>query len=150
ITFHALGAVRRLHQGCSDKFPKVREKIEKEIIWQAERVIAECPNDLKDLIQHYQAPQDKIEIIPCGYNPADFYPLDRTEAKERLNLDPTYTYILQLGRMVKRKGIDNVIEAFSHAQHVIPELRLLVVGGNFDSSDDKSEFQRLGQLCEAL
>lgn len=150
ITFHALGAVRRLHQGCSDKFPKIREKIEKEIIWQAERVIAECPNDLKDLIQHYQAPQDKIEIIPCGYNPADFYPLDRTEAKERLDLDPTYTYILQLGRMVKRKGIDNVIEAFSHAQHVIPELRLLVVGGNFDSSDDKSEFQRLGKLCEAL
>lgn len=150
ITFHALGAVRRLHQGCSDKFPKVREQIEKDIIWQAERIIAECPNDLKDLIQHYQAPQDKIEIIPCGYNPNDFHPLDRTEAKEKLGLDPAFTYILQLGRMVKRKGIDNVIEAFSHAQHLLPELRLLVVGGNLEAADDQAEFMRLQQLCSAL
>lgn len=150
VTFHALGAVRRLHQGCSDKFPKIREKIERDIIWQAERIIAECPNDLKDLIQHYQAPLDKIEIIPCGYNPTDFYPVDRKEAKKRLNLNPAFTYILQLGRMVKRKGIDNVIEAFSHAQHAIPELRLLVVGGNFQSEDDQIEFDRLNHLCEEL
>ncbi len=150
ITFHALGAVRRLHQGCADKFPKVREQIEKDIIWQAERVIAECPNDLKDLIQHYQAPQDKIEIIPCGYNPNDFHPIDRTEAKEKLGLDPAFTYVLQLGRMVKRKGIDNVIEAFSHAQHVLPELRLLVVGGKLQSPDDHAEFERLEHLCTAL
>nr|WP_288811246.1 glycosyltransferase [uncultured Sphingobacterium sp.] len=150
VTFHALGAVRRLHQGCSDKFPKIREKIERDIIWQAERIIAECPNDLKDLIQHYQAPLDKIEIIPCGYNPTDFYLVDRKEAKKRLNLNPAFTYILQLGRMVKRKGIDNVIEAFSHAQHAIPELRLLVVGGNFQSEDDQIEFDRLNHLCEEL
>lgn len=150
MTFHALGAVRRMHQGCSDKFPKIREKIEKDIIWAAERIIAECPNDLKDLIQHYQAPQDKIEIIPCGYNPTDFYPVDRTEAKGKLGLDPTFTYILQLGRMVRRKGIDNVIEAFSHAQHALPELRLLVVGGNFDSADDRTEYEHLEHLCTAL
>ncbi|WP_293908168.1 glycosyltransferase [Sphingobacterium sp. UBA5670] len=150
ITFHALGAVRRMHQGCSDKFPKVREKIEKDIIWAAERIIAECPNDLKDLIQHYQAPQDKIEIIPCGYNPSDFHPIDRTEAKDKLGLDPSFTYILQLGRMVRRKGIDNVIEAFSHAQHALPELRLLVVGGNFDSVDDRKEYEYLQHLCTEL
>ncbi|WP_313419752.1 glycosyltransferase [Sphingobacterium multivorum] len=150
ITFHALGAVRRLHQGGSDKFPKIREKIEKDIIWAAERVIAECPNDLKDLIQHYQAPQDKIEIIPCGFNPADFHPTDRTEAKEKLGLDSAYTYILQLGRMVKRKGIDNVIEAFSHAHHALPELRLLVVGGNLATAEDRAEFDRLHHLCIEL
>ncbi|MDR0262453.1 MAG: glycosyltransferase [Sphingobacterium sp.] len=150
ITFHALGAVRRMHQGCSDKFPKIREKIEKDIIWAAERIIAECPNDLKDLIQHYQAPQDKIEIIPCGYNPTDFHPIDRTEAKGKLGLDPSFTYILQLGRMVRRKGIDNVIEAFSHAQHALPELRLLIVGGNFDSVDDLKEYEYLQHLCTEL
>ncbi|KKO89351.1 hypothetical protein AAW12_25075 [Sphingobacterium sp. Ag1] len=150
ITFHALGAVRRLHQGGSDKFPKIREKIEKDIIWAAERVIAECPNDLKDLIQHYQAPQDKIEIIPCGFNPTDFHPIDRTEAKEKLGLDSAYTYILQLGRMVKRKGIDNVIEAFSHAHHALPELRLLVVGGNLATAEDRAEFDRLHHLCIEL
>ncbi len=147
ITFHALGAVRRFHQGTADKFPQQREKIEQEIIRQAEKVIAECPNDMKDLLAYYQTPQDKIEIIPCGYNPKDFYPIEKAHALQVLGLCPEYRYILQLGRIVPRKGIDNVIEGFAllHEEH--NDLRLLVVGGNLADLHRDSEMKRLHQLC---
>src|SRR5690606_18946729 len=124
ITFHALGAVRRMHQGNDDLFPKQREQIEQEIIWHAEKIIAECPNDMKDLMELYYAPQEKLEIIPCGFNPLDFYPIAKDQAKEVLGLPPQYQYVLQLGRIVPRKGIDNVIEAFAHIQEDMPALRL--------------------------
>lgn len=148
ITFHALGAVRRIHQGSADKFPEERIKIERDIMWQADKIIAECPNDLKDLIDMYHAPQDKIEIIPCGYNPEDFYPIDKASAKRALGLRQTHQYILQLGRIVPRKGIDNVIEAFALIHHKLPQLRLLIVGGNFEDKHTHEEFQRLTKLCE--
>ena len=40
ITFHALGQVRRLHQGDNDKFPPERINVEKDIIKKADQIIA--------------------------------------------------------------------------------------------------------------
>src|SRR5690606_11662185 len=90
--------------------------------------------------------QDKIEIIPCGYNPEDFYPIEQASAKRALLLEPERNYILQLGRIVPRKGIDNVIEAFGRIHDKLPELRLLVVGGNTKEIDTDEEFMRLKNL----
>jgi D-inositol-3-phosphate glycosyltransferase len=147
ITFHALGAVRQIHQGNADKFPAQRVEIEREIMWHAEKIIAECPNDMKDMMELYRAPQDKIEIIPCGYNPQDFYPIDKQEAKRALSLDSSYRYILQLGRIVPRKGIDNVLEAFARMHREIPDLRLLIVGGDTADMEVGQEFRRLNAIC---
>ena len=148
VTFHALGAVRRIHQGNSDKFPKERIAIEKDAMWEAEMIIAECPNDMKDMINLYHAPGEKIEIVPCGYSPKDFYPVKMEEAKDVLGLDKNLRYILQLGRIVPRKGIDNVIEAFASVQQGIPDVRLLIVGGSPEDMQVNSEFDRLKKMCQ--
>lgn len=150
ITFHALGAVRKMHQGEADKFPKEREKIEQQIIWQADRIIAECPNDMNDLMNLYHTPSEKIEIIPCGFNPQHFYPIDKAVAKSQLGLDPDTSYILQLGRIVPRKGIENVIRAFAQIQAQHENLKLLIVGGDLEDLKRESEMQRLYVLCQDL
>lgn len=150
VTFHALGKVRRQHQGADDKFPPQREQIEQQIIADADKIIAECPNDLKDLIQLYHSPSEKLEIIPCGYNPADFYPIEKKAAKRKLALSPELDYILQLGRIVPRKGIDNVLSAFASLQHRLPRLRLLIVGGDLDNLSNDCELARLQQLAASL
>lgn len=150
ITFHALGQVRRLHQGTEDKFPPQREQIERDIMWHADKIIAECPNDLKDLMQLYHAPQEKLEIIPCGYSPEDFYPIAKEIAKDKLALSSELDYILQLGRIVPRKGIDNVIEAFACIHTSMPRLRLLIVGGNLDDPAQDPELVHLQQVAEDL
>ena len=55
VTFHALGKVRRLHQGAADTFPPEREHIETAVMTEADRIIAECPQDEDDLIRLYGA-----------------------------------------------------------------------------------------------
>lgn len=138
VTFHALGRVRRLHQKEADGFPAERLAIEQRIIAEADRIIAECPQDEEDLIRHYDADPEKISIVPCGFDPGEFWPVDRTVAHQELGLDPREPIILQLGRMVPRKGVETVVRGLAQLRgsHNI-EARLLVVGGESDDADPR-------------
>jgi D-inositol-3-phosphate glycosyltransferase len=149
ITFHALGKIRMIHQKEQDAFPPVRLDIEQMIVNDADYVIAECPQDEQDLIEHYQADPSKIAIIPCGFSSKEFYPLPKTKARAMLGLKTDELILLQLGRVVPRKGIDNVIRSMKYLKD-IPGIRLLVVGGSSENPDFErdSEFRRLRSVAE--
>ena len=148
VTFHALGRVRREHQGPDDGFPDERFAIEERIVREADRIIAECPQDADDLIRLYDAEPDRLTLVPCGFDPDEFSPLPTREARAKLGLDPGERIILQLGRLVRRKGIDTVIAAAGRLKrdHNLPT-RLLVVGGS-DREPDPSHSPELARLVE--
>jgi len=153
ITFHALGKVRLIHQGKADQFPAERLEIEKRIVEEADQIIAECPQDREDLIEHYGARSDCITIIPCGVNVQEFYPIDKLLARMVLNLRAKERIILQLGRMVPRKGVETVIEALALLnQNHRTAARLLVVGGESDDPDPEKtpEIGRLAEIATKL
>lgn len=136
VTFHALGRVRRLYQGTADRFPDERFAIEDRVVREADRIIAECPQDREDLIKLYAADPDRITIIPCGFDPTEFWMIDKIRSRLTLGLPLDGYLILQLGRMVARKGVDNVIRAFAKMLEQQPlDARLLVVGGEADNPD---------------
>jgi D-inositol-3-phosphate glycosyltransferase len=152
MTFHALGRVRRLCQGQADAFPDQRLAIEEMLMHDADRVIAECPQDLQDMEQLYGASADRIDIVPCGFDPDELWPVP-TIARHQLGLDPREFLVLQLGRMVPRKGIDTVIESIALLRDQFGiSARLLVVGGNAPKVDAENtpEFARLTALTEKL
>jgi D-inositol-3-phosphate glycosyltransferase len=150
ITFHALGLIRKRYQGDRDKFPAERIDIEKNIIQHADHIIAECPQDMHDLIEYYNATRDKITVIPCGFNPTEFYPLDKLLARMVLNFDASERIILQLGRMVPRKGIETVIRAVAKIE-TDAALRLVIVGGDSDDpSKGNAEIERLRKIADEL
>lgn len=152
MTFHALGRVRRLNQKDADAFPDVRFAIEEQLIHEADRVIAECPQDRRDMEQHYGASREHIDIVPCGFDPDEFWPVT-LDARQQLSLERDEFIVLQLGRMVPRKGVDNVIRAIAilRNQYQVPA-RLLVVGGNTEQPDPIAtpELGRLMALAHAL
>lgn len=152
ITFHALGRVRRMYQGTDDGFPDKRFEIEDRIVNEADCIIAECPQDEQDLIDHYKADPARITIVPCGFDPTELWPIDKSSARRYLNIPEGEKTILQLGRMVPRKGVDNVIQGLARLikDHGI-EARLIVVGGETDDPDpDKTpELGRLWEIAEA-
>jgi len=136
VTFHALGLLRLAHQKEMDKFPVERFDIERMIIKDADAIIAECPQDREDMIYHYKADPNKITIAPCGFNPKEFHVIDKNIARQKLNLKDDETILLQLGRMVPRKGVDNVIRSLSKLNGSLKNIRLLVVGGESDEPDE--------------
>jgi len=150
ITFHALGHVRRIHQKEQDKFPKERLLIEKNIAAEADQIIAECPQDREDLIRHYDASPEKITIIPCGFSPAEFYPINQKLARTIVGLPLEERIILQLGRMVPRKGVDNVVKSLARLKSGLDDTRLVIVGGETESPDPDlcPEIARLQQIAK--
>jgi D-inositol-3-phosphate glycosyltransferase len=150
VTFHALGRVRRQFQGAADGFGDERFAIEERIVAEADAILAECPQDEEDLIRLYNADPARITVIPAGFDPAEFEPMSRPLARLELGLDPAEPILLQLGRMVPRKGVDNAIRGLGLLvrDHDIPA-RLLVVGGREREADisTEPEFARLAQVA---
>lgn len=148
VTFHALGRVRRRHQGEHDGFPDERFAVEDAIVASADRLIAECPQDRSDLIELYGADSHRIEVIPCGFDPDELWPEPKAAAREQIGVERDGPLVLQLGRLVPRKGIDNVIRAIARLRerHGIGA-RLLVVGGESDSPDP-AQTPEIGRLQE--
>lgn len=136
-TFHALGRVRRIHQGAGDGFPDERFDIEDALVRESDSVIAECPQDAADLIALYQAERQRIDLVPCGFDSAEFHPINKHEARERLGWPQDKFIALQLGRMVPRKGIDNVVRGIGVCNRELNEdAHLYVIGGNSDEANE--------------
>ncbi len=152
ITFHALGRVRRLSQGQADGFSDTRFAIEEALMRDADCVIAECEQDECDMRDLYGDACVRQEIIPCGFDPDEFWPV-RDTARVGLGLPRGEFIVLQLGRMVPRKGVDNVIRAVQMlAEGHRIRARLLVVGGDAGHADplDNPEVRRLAGLAQQL
>lgn len=139
VTFHALGKVRRQYQQSADLFPDSRFDIEDDIARRADRLIAECPQDRRDLIELYGADPRRIDIVPCGYDAAEMTAQPMAQARRALGWDDGMFTVLQLGRMVPRKGVDNVIRALARLRdrHGV-QARLCVVGGNTEDASELS------------
>jgi glycosyltransferase involved in cell wall biosynthesis len=117
----------------------------------ADRIIAECEQDRVDMETLYEADSSRIDVVPCGFDAEEFWPV--ADARERLGLPADEFVVLQLGRIVPRKGIDTVIEAVALLQrHYGISARLLVVGGNTPQPDPDAtpELGMLMALAHAL
>lgn len=149
-TFHALGRVRRRHQGGADSFPDERFAIEERLLQESDRVIAECPQDLDDMVGLYGADPARIDVVPCGFDPGEIAPIPKREARDRLGWPQKAFIALQLGRMVPRKGVDNVIRGVARlARDHRKRALLYVVGGATDVPDPNAtpEIGRLAQVA---
>jgi glycosyltransferase involved in cell wall biosynthesis len=138
VTFHALGRVRLLYQREADAFPPERLAVEDRAVAEADHVIAESPQDEDDLTRLYAADPGRMRTIPCGFDPGEFWPVSKARARAALGIGPDERVVLQLGRMVPRKGVETVIRAVSRLRRGHgTAARLLVVGGESPEPDPR-------------
>ncbi|MEV4257904.1 glycosyltransferase, partial [Spirillospora sp. NPDC049652] len=118
LTYHALGSVKRRHQGGKDTSPDERVDIEREIGRAADAVVATATGETGELAA-MGVPADRVEVVPCGVDLracTPYGPADRKGAPFRIAV---------LSRMVERKGIDTAIRSLAH----VPDAELVVAGG---------------------
>ncbi|GAA1203475.1 glycosyltransferase [Pseudonocardia alaniniphila] len=135
-TFHALGSVTRRHQGSEDTSPEGRIRAELAVARAVDRVLATCTDEVFELAR-LGAPRRRISVVPCGVDTELFAPEGPVaQRSERPRL-------LSLGRMVRHKGVDEVIEALRR----IPHAELVVAGG---AHSDDPYAERLRSHAEAV
>jgi len=118
-TFHALGVVKRRHQGDKDTSPPERLPVEQALLAAVDRVVATCSDEVFELVR-LGADLDRVRIVPCGVD-ADAFTPDGPRAPRR----PGLRRLLVVSRLVERKGIGNVISALPG----LPGCELVVAGG---------------------
>ncbi|MCI4065349.1 glycosyltransferase [Micromonospora sp. R77] len=118
-TYHALGTVKRRHQGAQDTSPPGRLDHERDLGRAVDRVIAQCQDEVAELVR-MGVPRARITVVPSGVNLGTFAPLG--PAADR---DGDRPRILTVGRLVERKGFQDVIRAVAD----VPEAECVVVGG---------------------
>ena len=137
-TFHALGSVKRRHQGAADTSPTDRIPAEQRIVRDADHVVATCSDEAFEL-RTLGADPGRLSVVPCGVN------LDNFSASGReLPRDPRWRHrIAAVSRLVPRKGVDDVVRALA----AIPDTELVIAGGpasaDLDTDDEVVRLRRI-------
>ncbi|MCZ2836079.1 glycosyltransferase [Modestobacter sp. VKM Ac-2985] len=139
-TFHALGSVKRRHQGDADTSPEQRIDLERGLCADVDHVVATCSDEVFEL-RRLGLASDRVSIVPCGVDTDVFTPhgpVAPPAGRPRL---------LVLGRLVERKGQEDAVRALA----AVPDAELVVVGGPpTDELDTDPEVGRLRAIAAEL
>ena len=140
-TFHALGTVKRRHQGRRDTSPAGRIELERDLARRVDSIVATCSDEVSELLA-MGAPAESIDVVPCGVDRSRFEPdgpiAPPTSGRRRL---------VAACRLVERKGLGDLL----HALVQLDDVELHVAGGP-DASQLAldPEAQRLRRLAHRL
>jgi D-inositol-3-phosphate glycosyltransferase len=159
--FHAMGKTKRRHQRKVDTSPGDRIKTELDVVRNATRLIAQCPNERTELLRDYSADEHKVVLIPSAVNTHTFRPVAQSSARRRIGMDGhhkgrPYFVIVYVGRMLPRKDIRNIVRALAvltqRDDEFAKTVRLVVVGGETVDADPIAtpEIGELQQLAAEL
>jgi glycosyltransferase involved in cell wall biosynthesis len=151
-TFHALGSVKRRHQGAADTSPPQRIELERSLCRTVSHVVATCSDEVFEL-RRLGLDSDRVSVVPCGVDTTLFTPrgpvAPRTPAPPRDPAAPRgeRKRLLVLGRLVERKGQEDAVRALT----AVPDAELVVVGGPPAAElDGDAEVRRLRAVADSL
>lgn len=121
-TFHALGSVKRRHQGAADTSPQHRIGLERQLGRTVDRIIVQCQDEIAELVR-LGVPRSRMALVPSGVNTERFRPDGPAEHT------PMRHRVLSVGRLVERKGFGDLVRAMP----LVPGAELVIVGGGPDT-----------------
>lgn len=150
--FHTLGVLKNTRNPRrAEMEPPARVEAEREIMREADALIAPSPWEKERMVSLCGGDPKKIRVIPCGVDLSLFRPIPPGRARQTLGLSKR-KFVLFVGRIDAIKGIDLLIRAV----HCLVEknclgkheIGLIIVGGDRDADPriETREMQRLRKL----
>jgi D-inositol-3-phosphate glycosyltransferase len=153
--FHTLGQMKHritANLPSSSTAPDTRVSYENKVVDWADYLIAATRAEYTQLLWLYRADRRKIEIIPPGYDPRVFYPIQREIARQAIAQAGVPYIFVFVGRLEPLKAIDSIMEAVAFIAQsqddLFRSLLLIVVGGDVRGHDP--ELNRLRQVTQTL
>ncbi|GAA1276274.1 glycosyltransferase [Saccharothrix xinjiangensis] len=137
-TYHALGTVKRRHQGAGDTSPAQRIGIERMVGREANAIAATCDDEVAELMR-MGLPRAKISVVPCGVD------LHRFQPEGPVDVRGPFQRIVSVGRLVPRKGFEDLISALRS----LPMVELVIAGGPVDVESDPEARRLLAHAARA-
>jgi len=106
--------------------------------WCTDHLFTQSREDWETAIAERIAPQEKVTWIGNGVDLERFTPREPDEdVRTRVGLTPEHRVIGFVGRMVREKGIYELLDAMEQVARRMPEARLLLVGARLNSDRDR-------------
>ncbi len=155
-TPHSLGAWKRATMdGPPDRLEatyRFEERIRKEflVFRRSDRVIATSHEQVEQLRDDYEVPDDHMTMIPPGIDEQRFMPVRLSEIRRiRRRLRFRRNDVYAVGRAAHNKGYDLLIRSMPELKKLVPDVRLqLAVGG--DSPRDRRKIDQLREIASRL
>ena len=155
--FHTLGLMKnRIARTPAEMEGAYRTDGERSVIQSADRLIAATLAEKTQLHFLYQAPEEKITIIPPGVDTSHFYPIPIDEARESIDIPQDERILLFVGRIEPLKGLETLLRAIARLRETGVQCQvphsLMVIGGDPNASGENltSEMARLQGICNDL
>jgi glycogen synthase len=141
-TIHATEA-GRMH-GLHNDLQRYISQVEWRLTFESWEVIVNSQHMLRELQNQFKMPPDKITIIPNGIDPDQFDfefdpgPMRRQFASEHQKI------VLFVGRMVREKGVQVLLQAAQSILAAVPGTQFLLVGTGYYLDELKALAGNLG------
>ena len=143
VSFHTLAEIKQRAR-VGERESEQRTRGEKRVIQSANSIVAFSQHERDAMIRFYDAPEEKIEVIPCGVDAQLFSPSDHGLAKRKLGLEGS-SVVLFVGRLEPIKGVEILLEAVAQLEDM-GSVKTLIIGGNLEEHDQEMErLQSIGQ-----
>jgi glycosyltransferase involved in cell wall biosynthesis len=117
-TYHALGTVKRRHQGDADTSPEERIGYERLVGRAAAAIVATCTDEVAELTA-MGIDAAKAAVVPCGVDCGRFGLAAEPVRKRREHR------VVAVGRLVPRKGFADLVEMLAQCR----DTELVIAGG---------------------
>ena len=137
-TMHTMAKVKNLllHSGEQPE-PRRREDGEHRIVDGATRLIANTTAEAAELVSHYDADFDHIDVAPPGVDLSVFTPAFRTRSRTEHGIAPGTFHLLFAGRIQRLKGPQILVKAAALLRQRRPDidLKLTILGALSGAKD---------------
>lgn len=140
-TIHATEFGRNL--GLHNELQRHISGVERWLSFESLKVIC-CSHHMNNEIKHvFQVPEDKLRIIYNGVNASNFVSHDKAYKRE-IFADPGEKIIFTVGRLVREKGFQVLLEAVPIILKYLPNTKFVIAGKGPYEKELKEQVSRMG------
>jgi glycosyltransferase involved in cell wall biosynthesis len=129
VHFHGPWAEESRAEGAGALVTAAKRQLEQSVYRRATRFIVLSEAFGRILAQKHGIDPARIRVIPGGVDSARFsVPETRAEARARLDWPAHRPILFVVRRLVRRMGLENLIDGIRHARARVPDLLVLIAG----------------------
>lgn len=112
--------------------------IEKTAYQNADGIVAVSESMKADVMELYDVPEARVEVIPNGIDPDEYRPVDRADVVARHGIDQDRPFVLFVGRITRQKGIIHLVNAI---RYLAPGTQVVLCAGAPDTDEIEKEME---------
>ena len=123
---------------------RIKKCIEKIVYQRSKKIFCASESFKKILIERYEIPEEKIQVVSLGVDLQLFSFVPKNEARKLLQINESDSIFVSVRRLTNRMGQKDLIDAFNIVLKQSPNCYLYLIGNGLNKIDYEQQIEKLG------